>query len=139
VFTITLLASALISFAVLWRFHSSHSVAASGSFDGAIYGWAVTLQSVAIVIAVVALRKSAGDYIMPAVAFIVGAHFFGLARAMTAGGGRVFIWVGALMCVSAISIVFARALSLLSTAQTMAFTGFSCAVILWASALSILT
>ena|SRR5215470_17017082 len=136
VFAIALLVSALIGAAVLWRFRSAHSVAASGSFDGAIYGWAVTLESLAIVIAVVALRRSAlSDYIMPTVAVIVGAHFFALARAMAFGGGRVFVWIGSLMCMSAASILSARALSFLSLPQTIALTGFSCAIILWASAL----
>jgi hypothetical protein len=86
------------------------------------------------VITAIALRRGAhSDYIMPAVALIVGAHFFGLARALVGDSGRVFIWVGALMCTSAAIIILAHARSVLSSAQTMAFTGFSCAIILWGS------
>ena len=139
VFALALLVSASIGAAVLWRGRSAHALAPSGSFDGAIYGWEVILESLAIVIAVVALRKSAlSDYIMPTVAFIVGAHFFGLAQAMAFGSGRVFDWIGSIVCISAASILFARALSFLSLPQTIALTGFSCAIILWASALSTL-
>ena len=136
---VAIVISGLIGGAVLWRFRVVHASATPGTFNGAIYGWAVTLQSIAIVIAVIALRRGAhGDYIMPAVAFIVGAHFFGLARAMTGGGGGVFVWVGALMCNSAAGIILALARSALSSAQTMVFTGFISAIILWASVVSTL-
>ncbi|MBO0694810.1 MAG: hypothetical protein J2P56_01785 [Verrucomicrobia bacterium] len=131
-----LLISLLIAGAVLWRLRSAQSVGTSGVFNGVVYGWAVSLEAAAILITVIALRKTGlTQYIMPAVAFIVGAHFFGLARAM-GSAGRVFIWVGGLMCTSAAVIVVALARSVLSPSQSMAFTGFSCALILWASALS---
>ena len=138
-FAASLVASTLLGAALVVRLRSSSPVAAPASFDGAVYGWAVTLECVAIIIAVVALRRSQRtDYVMPVVAFIVGAHFFGLARAMTSGGGGVFIYVGTLMCVSAGAIIFALAHSILSPSQSIAITGFGCAVILWASALSTL-
>ncbi len=78
------------------------------------------------------------DYVMPTIAFIVGAHFFGLARAMVGDDGRIFVWVGAAMCLSAAGIVYARTSSFISSAQSMALTGFACACILWTSALSTL-
>jgi hypothetical protein len=100
-----------------------------------IYWSAVAFETVAILAAVFVLRaKGLKDYIMPAVAFIVGAHFFGLARAMI-GGGLGFIWVGGIMCVLAAAIIFGLRHSLISSAQSMALTGFGCASILWISAL----
>src|SRR5262249_45112794 len=132
---IAAIVSVSIGAAVMWRARFVHAVAKPGSFNGAVYSWAVTLESLAIVITVIALRRRGrNEYIMPSVAFIVGAHFFGLARAMTGGGERVFIWIGGLMCVSAAVIIFAIARSILSSAQSMAVTGFSCAIILWAAA-----
>jgi len=131
--------SVSIGATVMWRSRFVHAVATPSSFNGAVYGWAVTLESLAIVITVIALRRRGhSEYIMPSVAFIVGAHFFGLARAMISGGGRVFIWIGGLMCISAAVIIFALARSLVSSAQSMAVTGFSCAIILWAAAVSTL-
>jgi Mg/Co/Ni transporter MgtE len=88
------------------------------------------LRSFAIVIRAIALQRSGfTDYIMPANAFIVGAHFFGLARAMI-NGGRVFVWVGAVMCISAAGIIYALARSYISPAQSVALAGFGCARIL---------
>jgi hypothetical protein len=44
----------------MWRSRSVHAVATPGSFNGAVYGWAVTLESLAIVITVIAkLRRPA--------------------------------------------------------------------------------
>ena len=66
--------------AVMWRARSEHAVATPASFNGVVYGWAVTLESLAIVITVISLRRRGhSEYIMPSVAFIVGAHFLGLA------------------------------------------------------------
>jgi len=136
---IATIVSASIGAAVLWRSGPGRSVTTPASFDGAIYGWVVTLGSLAIIITVIALhRRGHSEYIMPSIAFIVGAHFFGLARAMISGGGRVFIWIGGLMCVSAAVIIFALVRSLVSSAQSMSVTGFSCAIILWAAAVSTL-
>jgi hypothetical protein len=137
--SISVVVSALIGAALLLRLRAIHTSAAAGRFNGATYGWAVTLQSLAIVITVIALRRGAhGDYIMSAVALIVGAHFFGLAGAMVGGSGQLFVWVGALICISAAIIILALARSVLSPAQSMALTGFSSAIILWASAVSTL-
>jgi hypothetical protein len=109
VFAIATLVSVLIAGGVLLRLRSAHSASAPGTFDGTVYGWAVGIESFAIVITAIALQRSGfTDYIMPANAFIVGAHFFGLARAMI-NGGRVFVWVGAVMCISAAGIIYALA------------------------------
>jgi hypothetical protein len=72
---------------------------------------------------------------MPSIAFIVGAHFFGLARSTAASGGGIFVWVGVFMCILAAAIIYAVARSLVSSSQSMAITGFGCAFILWVSAL----
>ena len=76
---------------------------------------------------------------MRAIALIVGVHFFGLAHAMISGGGRVFVWVGGVMCIFAVAVIFGLARSFLSARQSMALIGFGCAVVLWASALTSLT
>jgi hypothetical protein len=126
--------SLLISTGIFWRLRS-HFVSESGTFNGAIHWSAVALETVAILVAVFALRwKGLKDYIMPAIAFIVGAHFFGLARAIISSG-RGFILVGGSMCVLAAAIIFGLARSLVSCSQSMALTGFGCASILWASGL----
>ena len=138
-FTIALIVSVLLGGGVLLRLRLAHSAATPGSFDGVVYGWAIGLESVAIVVTAITLQRGGlTHYLMPAIAFIVGAHFFGLARAMTSGGGRVFIWVGVLMCMSAAVVIWGLARSLVSSAQSAALTGFSCAFILWGSALSTL-
>ena len=136
---IAILISSLTSTGILWRlrFHP-HLVSGSGTFKAAIYWSSVAFETIAILVAVFALRwKGLKDYIMPTVAFIVGVHFFGLARAIVSRN-RGFILVGAAMCILAVAIILGLGRSLISSAQSMALTGFGCAFILWASALSTL-
>jgi hypothetical protein len=138
-FAIAILVSVLIGGGVLWRLWSLHSGAPFGGFNGAVYGWIVVLESAAIIITAIALQRTGRtDYVMPAIAFVVGVHFFGLGRAMGNGEGRIFLWIGALMCISAAGIIYALARSFISPVQSRSLTGFSCACILWASALSTL-
>jgi hypothetical protein len=133
---IAILISLLISTGILWRLRSHpHLVSGSATFKGAIYWSSVAFETVAILVAVFALRwKGLKDYIMPTVAFIVGVHFFGLAPAIVSSNSG-FILVGAAMCILAAAIILGLGRSLISSAQSMAVTGFGCAVILWASAL----
>ena len=70
--------------------------------------------------AVLTLRwKGLKDYIMPSVAFIVGVHFFGLARAIVSSNNG-FILVGAAMCVLAASSILGLRRSLISSSHSMA-------------------
>jgi len=96
---IAVLVSALIGTGVLWRLRSSsHLVSRSGTFNGAIYWSVVVFEAIAILGTVFALRwMGLKDYVMPAIAFIVGVHFFGLARAIS--GGRGFTGL-VLLCAS---------------------------------------
>jgi len=104
----------------------------AGTFNGPIYGLAVGFETIAIVAAIIGLRRTdRKQYILPAVALIVGLHFFGLARAMNAVG---FVWVAGAMSILATAIIFGLARSLVSSAQAAVLTGFGCAAILWISA-----
>ena len=99
----------------------------SGGFDGRIYGIFVTLEAVAIVCAVILLNRfDAKQYLIPAIAFIVGAHFFGMVSALRSTD---FWWVGGAMCVLPLVAIM--------TAPSRAWSpvvGVGCAVILWLSA-----
>jgi hypothetical protein len=58
----------------------------SAGFNGKIYGLFVALEAVAIAVAVVLIsRLGAKQYLMPVIAFIVGAHFFGMVPALQMG------------------------------------------------------
>ena len=99
----------------------------SGGFDGRIYGIFVTLEVVAIVLAVILLKRcNAKQYILPVIAFIAGAHFFGMIPAMHSND---FWFVGGAMCVLAIV-----ALSMLPERIWAPVVGIGCALILWLSA-----
>jgi hypothetical protein len=97
-------------------------------FDGKIYGIFVTLELVAIVLAVFLLKRcNAKQYILPVIAFIVGAHFFGMVPALHSND---FWFVGGAMCVLAIV-----AMSMLPERIWAPVVGIGCALILWLSAL----
>jgi hypothetical protein len=90
---VAILLSLLISAGILWRLRSHpHLVSGAGTFKGPIYGSSVAFETVAIFVAVFTLRwKGLKDYITPTVAFVVGVHFFGLARAIARSNDRGFV------------------------------------------------
>jgi hypothetical protein len=101
----------------------------NGSFNGRIYGVFVTLEVIAILIAVVLLKRSgAKQFVVPVIAFIVGAHFFGMVPALHS---NEFWWVGGAMCLLPIATI-----SILPQPTWAPVVGIGCAVILWSSALS---
>ena len=118
---IAILLSLLLSAGILWRLRSHpHLVSGSGTFKGPIYWSSVAFETVAIFVAVLTLRwKGLKDYIMPTVAFIVGVHFFGLARAIVSSN-HGFILVGAAMCVLAGSSILGLRRSLISSSHSVA-------------------
>ena len=100
----------------------------SGGFDGTIYAIFVTLEVMAIVISAALLnRSSRKQYLIPVIAFIVGAHFFGMLAALHS---NEFWWIGGAMCALPL-------LTILILAQKFwaPVVGIGCAVILWFSAL----
>lgn len=101
----------------------------SGGFDGKIYGIFVMLEFVAIIIAVVFINRfNAKQYLIPVIAIIVGAHFFGMVPALRS---NEFWWVGGAMCLLPCLVM------LLAPQKLWAPTvGIGCAAILWLSAVS---
>jgi hypothetical protein len=100
----------------------------SGGFDGRIYGIFVALEVVAIVCARILLNRfDAKQYLIPVIAFIVGAHFFGMVPALHSTD---FWWVGGAMCVLPLVTIIAAPPRAWSPVV-----GIGCAVILWLSAL----
>lgn len=127
-FVLLVIASVLISTAmILGALHvpfGKHS----GGFNGRIYGIFVTLEVIAIVIAVVLLRRlGKKQYLIPVIALIVGAHFFGMVPALHS---NEFWWIGAAICVLPVLTIIA--LPQKTWAPTV---GIGCALILWLSAL----
>jgi hypothetical protein len=99
----------------------------SEGFNGRIYGIFVMLEFVAIIIAVVLInRLDAKQYLIPVIAFIVGAHFFGMVPALRSND---FWWVGGAMCVLPLVTMW-----ILPQRSWSPVVGIGCAVILWLSA-----
>jgi hypothetical protein len=100
----------------------------SAGFNGRIYGIFVALEAVAILIGVVVInRVGAKQYLMPMIAFIVGAHFFGMVPALHS---NEFWWVGGAMCLLALVTV-----PVLPQSAWSPVVGLGSALILWLSAL----
>jgi hypothetical protein len=100
----------------------------SAGFDGRIYGIFVTLEAVAIICAVVLLKRlNAKPYLIPVIAFIVGVHFFGMVPALRSND---FWWVGGGMCVLSL-----LTMSILPQRVWGPVVGIGSALILWLSAL----
>ena len=102
--------------------------ARGGHFDGRIYEMFVGLEVVAIICAVVLLKRAGRkQYLVPVIAVIVGLHFFGMVPALHS---NLFWWVGGAMCVLSLATM-----SILSQRFWAPVVGVGCALILWLSAL----
>jgi len=100
----------------------------SSGFNGPVYGIFVTLEFIAILTAAIWLNGTGRtEYLMPVIAFIVGAHFFGMVPALRSND---FWWVGGVMCALPLATV-----SILPRKIWSPVVGIGCAVILWLSAL----
>jgi hypothetical protein len=107
----------------------------SAKFNGLAYWVSVAFETIGILIAVAWLvRKRKTEYIMPAIAIIVGLHFVGLWPAFS---DPKALWIAAGFCIVgglAIAVPAAGAAALRRT-----ITGFGCSAVLWiSSAVSIL-
>ncbi len=102
--------------------------ARGGHFDGGIYEMFVGLEVVAIICAVVLLKRAGRkQYVVPVIAVIVGLHFFGMVPALHS---NLFWWVGGAMCVLSLATI-----SIFSQRFWAPVVGVGCALILWLSAL----
>lgn len=123
-FLISVLISAGVFFAAR---HVKMSSSATAGFNGQIYGIIVTLEVVFIAIAVVIFNRTGKkQYLIPVIAFIVGAHFFGMVRALHS---NEFLWIGGAMCLLPI-----LTMSILPQKLWASVVGVGCAFILWGSA-----
>jgi hypothetical protein len=124
-FLIAVLISASVLFAAT---HVKMTSPATGGFNGQIYGIFVILEVVFIVIAVVLLNRSGRkQYLIPVIAFIVGAHFFGMVPALDA---NEFWWIGGAMCLLPLFTM-----SILPENLWAPVVGLGCAGILWFSSI----
>jgi hypothetical protein len=127
-FASLLLLALLISGLLIFAAGFIPYAARGGRFDGNIYGIFVALEAIAIVIAVVLLNRiRRKQYLIPIIAFIVGAHFFGMVPALHSND---FWWVGGAMCVLPL-----LTMSILPHKFWAPVVGIGCALILWLSAL----
>lgn len=126
---VTLLALAiLISGAIIFAAIRIPFGRHSAGFNGKIYGVFVALEAVAIFLAVAIFNRSGRkQYLIPVIAFIVGAHFFGMVPALRSND---FWWVGGIMCALPLATV-----SILPQKIWSPVVGIGCAMILWLSAL----
>ena len=99
-----------------------------GEFNGAVYGIVVSLEAIAILIAVILLNRSGRkEFVMPVIGTIVGVHFFGM---VPATHSNEFWWIGGAM--SALSLLTMFVLARKFWTPTI---GLGCALILWTSAI----
>jgi len=126
---VTLLALAiLISAAIILAVTRIPLGRHSAGFNGRIYGIFVMLEFIAIFIAVIFLNRTGRtEYLMPVIALIVGAHFFGMVPALRS---NEFWWVGGVMCALPLATM-----SILPQKIWSPVVGIGCAMILWLSAL----
>jgi len=126
---VTLLALAiLISAAIILAVTRIPLGRHSAGFNGRIYGIFVMLEFIAIFIAVIFLNRTGRtEYLMPVIALIVGAHFFGMVPALRSND---FWWVGGVMCALPLATM-----SILPQKIWSPVVGIGCAMILWLSAL----
>jgi hypothetical protein len=96
------------------------------SFTLAPYIIAVAFELIAILIAVVILRRRRQyDLILPIICILVGLHFFGMVPALDS---NEYWWVGAAMCLWPLGVI-----ALAPRRWWIPMTGLGCAIILWAS------
>ena len=140
--TLSLLAAA-ISAVVVWRDYRllREGIHVPTRFNGAAYGAAVTFESIAIPLAAALLKRNdKASYILPAVAQIVGVHFFGLVWAFDS---PACWWIGGAMCL--LPIVTVTCLPELTRGRTggskihlwNVVVGIGCAVILWVAVVAL--
>lgn len=128
--------SLLLTAALLRRARRSVPEPGASRFNWRAYAMAVAFEAIAIPLAALACRRGGRpDLILPAVAGIVGLHFFGLALAL-ASTGRVFVWTGTAMV--ALALAGLACATPASIDGWVAITGLGCAAILWAAAASVL-
>jgi hypothetical protein len=97
----------------------------TSGFDGAIYGMVVSAEAIAIVVAVILLRRSGNaGFVPPVIALIVGLHFLGLWRATH---GAIFVAIAVGLCLVGIAGMRGPA------ERRLLVSGFGCAAVLWAS------
>jgi hypothetical protein len=121
--------SILISLAIIYAATKATPGSSHGrGFNGPVYGIFVTLEALFIIIAVVVLNRTGQkQYLIPVIAFIVGAHFFGMVPALHSSE---FWWIGGGMCVLPVVTVLTLPPNLWAPVV-----GIGCAAILWLSAL----
>lgn len=107
------------------------------SRDKAIYWGAVAFEGVGIPVSISLLRQNGlDDYILPAMALIVGIHFFALIAAFHT---RLYLWTGGVMCVLALLGIFLVPGRLTLGSHLIdpraLFVGIGCAVTLWVTQL----
>ena len=136
------LAAVLVSFGVGWREYTGFRAGthAPVPFHGAAYGMAVAFETLAIPLAAAWLKRGGKEaYLLPAVALIVGIHFFGLVWAFDSPACG---WTGGAMCLLPIATVscWPRVMTRRSddgeTRWWDVVVGLGCAAILWLAVLT---
>lgn len=127
----------LLRTAFAFRRSAKHSAAALtgpsvNPFRTLSYRLAVGAELVAIPVAGRVLTANGlPEAVMPAVALIVGLHFFGLVPAF---GSRYFAWVGGAFCTVALAALALPVRATLGGGEVglrVAFIGLGCAAVLW--------
>ncbi len=137
------LLAGLLSTGLAWREYGllRAGTHASAYFDGAAYEAAVAFESIAIPLTAVFLKRGGKQaYLLPAIALIVGIHFFGLVRAFHS----LACWgIGAAMCL--LSIATVACLPAVGRRKTGGefrwwdvVVGLGCALILWFSLVALI-
>ena len=101
-----------------------------GTFRGHIYGIAVAFEVAAIFGTIWLLRQFAlSQFLLPAIAFIVGLHFLGLWKATDL---RVFLWTALAMCfVCGVAALLPGATANGNLDVRRVVTGLGTALVLW--------
>jgi hypothetical protein len=104
----------------------------SGTFRGQVYGVAVALEGMGIVMATWLLRYfSLSRFLLPAIGFVVGLHFIGLWKATDLS---LFLWTAGALCIVCAVAAFLPGFTEnggIDVRQVVA--GLGCALVLWAA------